>query len=153
MKRLIQRYGLLVCSLGLLFASGIAAGYRWGTLSREKDGVQAAPAAAAETTPEQWSENAAAALKRDLGLDEAQTEKIRGALAGPALEIFEDKHQANLKIDLRLLDVHGKLQNDAILNEKQKARLKLRREQLLKLIHEKFRDFLEEHPEPALSEL
>lgn len=149
MKRFLKRYGLLTLSLGVLFAGGIAAGYRWGQVRPVNVTAKPAP----ETTPEQWGENAAAALQKDLGLTEAQTENVRRSMSGPSQEIFAERHRANLKIHLRLLEVHDTLARDVDLSEKQKAVLKLRREQLRKLILEKFRDLLGDKPDPILSHL
>lgn len=143
MKRFIHRYGILLLSLTVLFASGIAAGYRWGAVSGPAGPAGMPQAVAAvEPTPEQWSENAAAALQKDLGLSEAQTDLVRQVMAGPGREIFEEKHRASLKIHLRLLEVHDTLASSVELTPGQKATLQRRREQLRKLIMEKFRDLL-----------
>lgn len=153
MKRFLQRYGILILSLGALFASGIAAGYRWGAVETARTVAPFETPPGREASPEQWTENAAAALQKDLSLDDAQTDKIRQSIAGPSREIFEEKHRANLKIHLRLLEAHDKLARDVELSSKQQALLKLRREQLRKLILEKFRDLIGDKPDAVLSNL
>ena len=111
-KRQIQRYGAIAASLIVLFASGIAAGFRWGqhrTAARISDDAQAT---VPEATPEQWAESAVEALRKDLGLNGEQTEKVRRSIAGPSREILGERHRANLKIHLRLLEVHDTLARD-----------------------------------------
>lgn len=150
MKYHLKRYGLITVSLAALFASGLAAGYRLGLNS----GTAKAPVAvkqAAESTPDQWIENTALALQKDLGLDESQVLKVRNAVTGPAMGIYSDKRQANFKIHLRLLEVHDTLARETGLTGKQQALLKVRREQLRRHILEKFKDIIGEKPDPLLS--
>ena len=149
----LKRYGPITLSLGVLFASGVAAGYRWGQASARQTVAPVVVKEAAETTPDQWIENAALALQKDLGLNESQSLAVRSAIAGPALGIFTEKRQANLKIHLRLLEVHDTLARDAGLTGPQKAMLKARREQLRRQILEKFKDIIGEKPDPLLSTL
>jgi hypothetical protein len=152
LKSPLQRYGLLTVSLGLLFASGLYTGFQWGRHSAPETVAGLSPGS--ESTPltaAQWGENAASALQRDLGLTPAQTESVRRTLAGPSKEIFEEKHQGNFKIHLRLLEAHDTLAANADLTDKQKAILKTRREQLRQHILQKFRDIIGEKPDPILS--
>ena len=152
MRSFFQRYGLITVSLGVLFASGLAAGYQWG---RHAAPVPAFPfTSAPEATAfnaAQWGENAAAALQRDLSLTDGQTEAVRRALAEPSRLIFEEKHRGNLKIHLRLLEAHDTLSANADLSDKQKALLKTRREQLKQHILDKFHDIIGDKPDPILS--
>jgi hypothetical protein len=120
-KSILQRYGLITVSLGVLFASGLAAGYQWGRRGAP------APVAEVSTAPEatpltaaQWGENAAAALQKDLSLSDAQTDSVRRVLAEPSRLIFEEKHRGNLKIHLRLLEAHDTLSANAGLSDRQK---------------------------------
>jgi len=150
----LKRYGLITVSLAALFASGLAAGYRWGSLSSA--GKSVAPVVvkeAAESTPDQWIENAALALQKDLGLNDSQALQVRSAIAGPAIGIFTEKRQANFKIHLRLLEAHDTLARDAGLTGPQKAMLKARREQLRRHILDKFKDIIGDKPDPLLSAL
>ncbi len=153
MKRFLHRYGLITVCLGVLFASGLTAGFRWG----QHQAVRLATAVPAmdtpDLTPEQWGENAAAALQKDLDLSPEQTDNVRGSIAGPARQIFEEKQRGNLRIHLRLLEVHDTFASDIALTDKQKALLKLRREQLRQHIIEKFKSILGDQPEPILSGL
>ena len=152
MKRFLHRYGLITVCLGVLFASGIAAGFRWGqhhTVSQ----ASTPPPDSPELTPEQWGENAAAALQKDLDLSTEQTDRVRGSIAGPARQIFEEKNRGNLKIHLRLLEAHDTLGRDAGLTDKQKNLLKVRREQLRQHILDKFKSLLGDQPDPILSGL
>ena len=152
MKRFLKKYGVIAGSLAVLFASGIAAGYKWGRTGGPSS--QAVTTTGhTETTPEQWRENAAAALQNDLGLTDGQTDSIRRSLVAPSQGIFEERHKANLKIHLRLLEVHDTLARDVDLSDKQKALLKHRRDQLRGLIREKFRDLIGDNPDPILSTL
>ena len=150
--RLHQRLLIPGC-LTLLFASGIAAGYFWGRHTPERVIAEKARAQAEALTPEQWAENAAAALQKDLALTEAQTDSIRRGMAGPSREIFGEKRMADFKIHLRLLGVHDDLGRDANLTEPQKATLKQRREQLRRHILEKFKDLANPQTDPLLSNL
>ena len=150
-KRFLHRYGLITVCLGVLFASGIAAGYRWGQHHTARAVVPATDSP--DLTPEQWGENAAAALQKDLDLSAEQTDNVRGSIAGPARQIFEEKQRGNLKIHLRLLEAHDTLARDAGLTDKQKALLKVRREQLREHIIEKFKSILGDQQEPILSGL
>lgn len=152
MKSFLQRYGLITVSLGVLFASGLAVGYQWERRSAPVPvaGLSRAP----ETSPltsAQWGENAAVALQEDLHLTDAQTDSVRHALSEPSRLIFEEKHRGNLKIHLRLLQAHDTLAAGTDLTEKQKALLKVRREQLRLHILEKFRDLIGDKPDPILS--
>lgn len=152
MKRFLHRYGLITVCLGALFASGIAAGFRWGqhhTVRRTAAPAMDNP----ELTPWQWGENAVAALQKDLDLSPEQADKVRGSIAGPARQIFEEKQRGNLKVHLRLLEAHDTLARDAGLTDKQKTLLKLRREQLRKHILDKFKDIVGAQPDPILSGL
>jgi hypothetical protein len=151
-NRFFRRYGAIAASLIVLFASGIAAGFRWGQ-SKSARLPSSHSNGAAELTPDQWSENAAAALQSDLDLTPEQTDKIRRSIAGPARQIFEEKHRGNLKIHLRLLEAHDTLARDVELSEKQRNLLKLRREQLKQHILEKFRDLIGDKQDAVLSDL
>ncbi len=153
MKRFLHRYGLITICLGVLFASGIAAGFRWGQHHTAEQTSNTPPADSPEMTPEQWGENAAAALQKDLGLSAEQTDKVRGSIAWPARQIFEEKHRGSLKVHLRLLEAHDTLARDAGLTGKQAALLKVRREQLRLHILEKFKSLLGDQPDPILSGL
>ncbi len=154
MKRFIKRYWAITLSLTVLFGSGIAAGFRWGQhQGTGPAGVEPAAPGTPELTPEQWAENAAAALQKDLGLNAGQADRVRESIAGPSREIFSEKHRANMKIHLRLLEAHDRLANDVDLTDKQKALLRVRREQLRNVIREKFRDLLGDKPDPLLSDL
>ncbi|HEX2750853.1 MAG TPA: hypothetical protein VHM91_22800 [Verrucomicrobiales bacterium] len=154
MKSFLQRYGIITVSLGVLFASGLAAGYQWG---RHSAAVPAADLSSVpdstRLSPAQWSENAAAALQKDLDLSQAQTDSVRRVLAEPSRRIFEEKHRGNLKIHLRLLEAHDILSASAGLSESQKTRLKVRREQLRLHILEKFHDLIGDKPDPILGAL
>ena len=152
MNYYLKRYGPLTASLAVLFASGVAAGYRWG--QRAAPGPTQPPVVAAtEPTAAQWIENTAAALEKDFALTAEQTEKVRTSIAGPARGIFEDKRQTGFKIHLRLLEVHDTLVRDAGLTDSQKALLKIRREQLRQYILTTFKDIIGDHPHPVLSGL
>ncbi len=153
MKQFLHRYGLITVCLGVLFASGIVAGFRWGQHHTVSQTTVAPIPDTPELTPEQWGENAAAALQKDLDLTVEQTDKIRGSIAGPARRIFEEKHRGSLKIHLRLLEAHDTLTRDAGLTDKQMNRLKVRREQLRQHILEKFKALIGDQPDPILSGL
>jgi len=150
--RYLKRYGLITGSLAVLFGSGIAAGYRWGRSGGPSDRGLTSNGHA-EATPEQWSESAAVALQRDLGLTDGQTDSIRRSLGGPSQQIFDDRRKANLKIHLRLLELHDNLAREMDLSDKQKTILLRRREQLRDLIMEKFRDLIGDKPDSILSGL
>ncbi len=157
MKFFLQRYGTLTLGLSVLFASGVAAGYQWGIRkSPERPVVETVALPSVELTPRaasNWSENAALALQRDLGLTEAQTETVRRNLTEPYRLIMEEKHRGNLKIHLRLLEAHDTLSANAGLTDKQKTLLKARREQLRLHILDKFRDLIGDKPDPILGSL
>ncbi len=152
-KHFIHRYGLITVCLGVLFASGIAAGFRWGQHQTVRQAADVPATDTPDLTPEQWGENAAAALQKDLDLSAEQTDKGRGSIAGPARQIFEEKQRGNLKIHLRLLEAHDILTRDVGLTDKQKALLKIRREQLRLHILDKFKSILGDQPDPILSGL
>lgn len=154
MKLLLQRYALITASLGVLFASGIAAGYQWGRSQAAPAGAMTlSPQANGEITPEQWAENVAAALQKDLGLTAVQMEQARRGMAEPSRLIFEEKHRASLKIHLRLLETHDILARAVDLSDRQKSVLKHRRELLRKHIIDKFRDLIGDNPDPILTAL
>lgn len=157
MKYYLKRYGLITCSLLVLFGSGIAAGYRLamhhGAAAAGSSGPAGGLREAGGVSPDQWIENTALALQKDLGLDEAQALKVRSAIATPAMGIFAEKQQANFKIHLRLLQVHDTLAQEAGLTEEQQSLLKTRREQLRRHILEKFKDLIGDKPDPLLSNL
>ena len=157
MKYYLKRYGPITCSLLVLFGSGLAAGYRlaihYGAAGPVAAGKGTEVRETAEVSPDQWIENAAHSLEKDLSLDESQSLKVRSAIAAPALGIFAEKRQANFKIHLRLLQVHDTLAQEAGLTEKQQAILKTRREQLRVHIIEKFKDIIGDKPDPLLSNL
>jgi hypothetical protein len=149
----LKRYGPITVSLAVLFASGLAAGYRWGRLSVPASPVTPVVVEASEPGAVQWIENAALALQKDFDLTPDQTDRVRTAIAGPARAIFEDKREAGFKIHLRLLEAHDTLEREAGLTEPQKARLKARREQLRQHILDKFKDIIGDQPPPALGGL
>ena len=153
MKHFLHRYGLITVCLSVLFASGIVAGFRWGQRHTVNRTTLAPAMDSPDLTPEQWGENAAAALQKDLDLTVEQTDKIRSSIAGPARRIFEEKHRGSLKIHLRLLEAHDTLTRDAGLTDKQKNLLKIRREQLRQHILEKFKNLIGDQPDPILSGL
>ena len=150
--RLHQRLLIPGC-LTLLFASGIAAGYYWGRQTPGAVIAEMARAQAESLSSEQWAENAAAALQKDLGLSTDQADSVRRGMAGPAREIFGEKRMTDFKIHLRLLGVHDDLGRDANLNGEQKAMLKARRDQLRRDILEKFKDLANPQSDPLLSNL
>ncbi len=153
MKYYLKRYGPITASLAVLFGSGVAAGYRWGKHSAAAQDNVPAVKESAEPGAGQWIENTALALQKDFDLTPEQTDSVRRAIAGPARAIFEDKRQATFKIHLRLLEAHDTLAREAGLSDPQKARLKLRRDQLRQHIIEKFKDIIGDQPPPALSGL
>lgn len=153
MNYYLKRYGPLTASLAVLFASGLAAGYRWGQHTVIAQTAMPQITESSETTPSHWIENAAAALQKDLELTPEQTDRVRTAIAAPAAGMFQENRQARFKIHLRLLEAHDTLSRDAGLTEQQQALLKVRREQLRQHIIEKFKDIIGNTPLPALSGL
>jgi len=149
----LKRYGPITASLAVLFASGLAAGYRWGKHSAAAQTTVPPVVEAAERGAGQWIENAALALQKDFDLSPEQTGRVRTAIAGPARAIFEDQRQAGFKIHLRLLEAHDTLAREAGLTEPQKARLQVRREQLRRHIIQKFQDIIGDQPPPVLGGL
>jgi hypothetical protein len=152
-KYYLKRYGPITVSLAVLFASGLAAGYRWGRLSVPASPLTPVVVETSEPGALQWIENAALALQKDFDLTPEQTDRVRTAIAGPARAIFEDRRQAGFKIHLRLLEAHDTLAREAGLSEPQKARLQVRREQLRQHILDKFKDIIGDQPPPALGGL
>ena len=153
MNYYLKRYGPLTASLAVLFASGLAAGYRWG--QRNAAGLPRPPVVTetSEPSPEKWIESAAAALQKDLALTEEQAGRVRTAIAAPAARMFQENRQARFEIHLRLLEAHDTLAREAGLTGTQQARLKVRREQLRQHIIEKFKDIIGANPNPVLSGL
>jgi len=149
----LKRYGPVTASLAVLFGSGLAAGYRWGQRSAEGERPVPAIKESAEASADQWIENAAAALQKDLVLNDDQMNRVRSAISGPAQGIFAEKRQASFKIHLRLLEAHDTLAREAGLTEQQQKLLKIRREQLRRHILDKFKDIIGDKPDPLLSAL
>jgi hypothetical protein len=152
-KYCLKRYGPLTASLVVLFASGLAAGYRWGRHSVASASSVPFIVETVEVSADQWIENAASALQKDLALSDDQIGRVRSAMAAPAQGMFTEKRQASFKIHLRLLEAHDTLAREAGLSDKQVALLKVRREQLRRHIVEKFQDIIGNNPHPVLSAL
>jgi len=152
-KYYLKRYGPITASLAVLFASGVAAGYRLGQRSAVSHPSPTTVKETTEPSADQWIASTAAALGKDLELTAGQTSRVRDALAGPANRIFTDKRHASFEIHLRLLEAHDTLSRDAGLDDRQQARLKVRREQLRQHILRNFKDIIGDNPSPALSGL
>ena len=147
--RTVQRYAVMFLSLGTLFATGLAIGYRIGQESASgvaMGTVKPGPGNAVPTADE-WAVHACEALRRDLSLTPTQAELVRQHLASVSRGIFLDRDRALFQIHLRLLEVHDMLSRDLTLDEPQRLRLKSSREKLRALITERFAEILKDNPD------
>ena len=145
----VQRYAVMFLSLGTLFATGLAIGYRIGQESASGIAVGTVKPAPGNATPtaEEWAGQACEALRRELSLTPPQADLVRQHLVSASRGIFLDRDRALFQIHLRLLEVHDMLSRDLTLDEPQRHRLKSSREKLRALITERFAEILKDNPD------
>ena len=146
MKRFFQHYGLLVLSLGALFASGVGIGRL--TSPRSRPVVQ--PAADVPGGPESWVAAARRGLVKDLHLDATQELKVRQQLEPVATAIYADQERALFQMHLRLLELHDTLAKEASLDDHQLKRLAASRTKLKDLIIRMFPAKVRSNPSLAI---
>jgi hypothetical protein len=134
-------YGLLVISLGGIFAAGGSIGYFMGKDSRPA--AAADPAAgwigsASGASPETWADQAFESLAGDLKLSADQRQKVRPYLNSASGRVFVERDRALLQMHLRLLEVHNSLAKETSLDPAQKKRLMGSRAKLKAFILSRF---------------
>ena len=137
-------YGLLVLSLGSLFAAGGAVGYFVGKGAVPPlAGSEAVIGTAPGSSPQQWAEQAFTSLDAELQLNEVQQSKIRPYLMTAAERVFTERDRALLQMHLRLLEVHDLLAREGALDALQRKRLAASRAKLKASILSRFAGILQ----------
>lgn len=146
MKKNFKTNGILVLSLGALFASGVAIGRLTAPGVRNPE----SPATAAPADAEAWMAAASRGLVKDLQLDEDQQQVVRAKLEPVATALFSDQKRALFQMHLRLLEFHDTLAGTRTLTEQQGMRLAVSRAKLKDLIIRKFPTLVRGNPSLAI---
>lgn len=137
-------YGLLVLSLGSIFAAGGAVGYYAGKGAvLPMAGGETVIGTAPGSSPQQWAEQAFMSLDAELQLNEAQRLKVRPYLTAAAERVFTERDRALLQMHLRLLEVHDSLVREGALDALQQKRLAASRAKLKASILSRFAGILQ----------
>ena len=135
MKPKLSDYLIILASLIAIFLAGAAVGYVVGE-KRARPPAPLAPGAPGHGAGSDWEARTLERLRTELALDEAQCGQVSEEIRETFLAIRGSKDQALKDYYRELLDLHDRILPH--LDDTQKARLTRDREQLRRVMEERF---------------